>query len=74
MNRRPRIVYTEEQKALMWDRWQKGDSLHDIARLFDRHHTSVRGVLWGRKGRVVGDAQKMVSFHRKLFSSSLIHL
>jgi len=45
MNRRPRIVYTEEQKALMWDRWQKGDSLHEIARLFDRHHTSVRGVL-----------------------------
>jgi len=45
MNRRPRIVYTEEQKSLMWDRWRKGDSLHEIARLFDRHHTSVRGVL-----------------------------
>jgi len=45
MDRRPRIVYTEEQKALMWDRWQKGDSLHEIAGLFDRHHTSVRGVL-----------------------------
>jgi IS30 family transposase len=45
MNRRPRIVYTEEQKALMWDRWQRGDSLHEIGRLFDRHHSSVRGVL-----------------------------
>ena len=45
MNRRPRIVYTEEQKALMWDRWQKGDSLHEIARFFGRHHSSVRGVL-----------------------------
>lgn len=29
----------------MWDRWQKGESLHQIARLFDRHHTSVRGIL-----------------------------
>jgi len=29
----------------MWDRWQKGESLHQIARLFDRHHSSVRGIL-----------------------------
>jgi IS30 family transposase len=29
----------------MWDRWQRGESLHQIARLFDRHHTSVRGIL-----------------------------
>jgi IS30 family transposase len=41
---RTRIYYTEEQKALMWDRWQAGDSLHEIARLFDRHHSSVRGI------------------------------
>jgi len=34
----------------MWDRWQKGDSLHEIARLFDRHHTSVRSVLVGTGG------------------------
>ena len=25
--------------------WQKGDSLHQIAQLFDRHHTSVRRIL-----------------------------
>ncbi len=25
MKYRTRIYYTEEQKALMWDRWQKGD-------------------------------------------------
>ncbi len=24
MKQRPRIYYTEEQKAMMWDRWQKG--------------------------------------------------
>ena len=29
----------------MWDRWQEGESLHQIARLFDRHHSSVRGIL-----------------------------
>ncbi|MCC8362634.1 IS30 family transposase [Lysobacter sp. A6] len=45
MKQRTRIRYTDAQKALMWDRWAKGESLHQIARLFDRHHTSVRGVL-----------------------------
>ena len=29
----------------MWDRWQKGDSLHAIARLFDRSHGSIAGML-----------------------------
>ncbi len=44
MKYRKRIYYTEEQKALMWDRWQKGDSIREIAQLFDRHHSSVRGI------------------------------
>ena len=29
----------------MWDRWQAGDSLHEIAGLFDRGHSSIQGVL-----------------------------
>jgi len=45
LKRRTRIRYTDTQKSLMWDRWQQGESLHQIARLFDRHHTSVRGIL-----------------------------
>jgi len=45
MARRPRTRYTESQKALMWDRWQRGESLHQIAQLFDRHLSSVRRVL-----------------------------
>ena len=45
MKRRTRIRYTDSQKALMWDRWRKGESLHQIARLFDRHHSSVRRIL-----------------------------
>ena len=44
MKYRQRIYYTESQKALMWDRWQKGDSLHAITRLFDRGHSSVQRI------------------------------
>ena len=45
MKQRPRIYYTESQKAIMWDRWQKGESLQQIAQLFDRNHSSVQGIL-----------------------------
>ena len=45
MKQRPRIYYTESQKALMWDRWQKGDSLQQIAQLFGRNHSSVNLIL-----------------------------
>lgn len=45
MKRRPRIYYTEEQKALMWDRWKKGESMGSIARLFDRHHPSIERII-----------------------------
>ena len=41
----PRRHYSEADKALMWDRWQKGESLHTIGRLFERSHTSVRRIL-----------------------------
>jgi hypothetical protein len=45
MKYRTRTFYSETQKAMMWDRWRQGETLHDIARLFDRHHTSVGGIL-----------------------------
>ena len=45
MKRRPRIHYTESQKALMWERWQKGESLQHIAQLFDRNHSSIQRIL-----------------------------
>ena len=45
MKQRPRIYYNAEQRSLMCDRWQKGDSMHVIARLFDRGHSSVQRVL-----------------------------
>ncbi len=45
MKYRTRIYYTEEQKAVMWERWQKGESLHSIALLFDRGHSSITRIL-----------------------------
>ena len=45
MKQRRRIYYTEANKALMWDRWQRGDKLHAIAAGFDRYHSSVFGIL-----------------------------
>lgn len=41
MKQRPRIYYTERQKAQMWERWQKGESLSQIAQLFDRGHSKL---------------------------------
>jgi len=45
MKQRPRIYYTEADKSLIWDRWQKGETMGSIGRLFDRHHSSVEGIL-----------------------------
>jgi len=45
MGYRARIHYTDSQKALMWDRWRKGESLQQIAQLFDRNHSSVSRIL-----------------------------
>jgi len=45
MKYRPRIYYSASQRALIWDRWQKGETLHQIARLFDRYHSSIQGIL-----------------------------
>src|ERR1700754_3299338 len=44
MKRRTRIQYTEADKALMWERWRQGESLHAIARLFNRYHPSIGGI------------------------------
>ena len=45
MKRKTRINYSASQKALMWDRWQRGESLKSIGRLFDRGSGSIYGVL-----------------------------
>mgnify|MGYP001819591487 CR=1 FL=1 len=40
-----RIYYTEADKSLMWDRWQKGESLNSIGRHFGRSHSSIQNIL-----------------------------
>ena len=45
MKRRPRIHYSASQRALIWERWQKGETLHQIARSFDRYHSSIRSIV-----------------------------
>jgi len=44
MKQKTRVYYTDKQKAFMWDRWKQGDSMHDIAALFDRNHTLVQHI------------------------------
>jgi IS30 family transposase len=46
--RRPRL--TEAEKAMLWNRWQQGHSLHAIARSLDTTHTSVRRHLMATGG------------------------
>jgi len=50
MKRRTRIYYSDAQKAEIWDRWQNGESMHSIARSFDRFHTSVQRILTDNGG------------------------
>jgi IS30 family transposase len=45
MKYRTRTFYSDSQKAVMWERWREGATLHQIAKLFDRAHTSVQGIL-----------------------------
>ena len=45
MKQRPRIYYSESQKALMWERWKQGFTLHEIGKIFDRPHTSIHRIL-----------------------------
>jgi IS30 family transposase len=45
MNMRKRIYYNAQQRAIIWERYQQGDSLHDIARFFDRFHSSIQGII-----------------------------
>lgn len=65
MKRRPKIFYTESQKALMWERWKKGESLQKIAQLFDRHHSAIQGIL-AKTGGI-----QPVSRHRSRLALSL---
>jgi DNA-binding CsgD family transcriptional regulator len=40
-----RIYYTEADKALIWERWRKGETLTSIARHFGRGRSSIQGIV-----------------------------
>lgn len=45
MKYRRRIYYSAKQRAEIWDRWQRGESMSSIGRLFDRQSSSVFSVI-----------------------------
>jgi transposase, IS30 family len=45
MKQRPRIYYSASQRTIIWDRWRQGDTIHQIAGLFDRFHPSIQRIL-----------------------------
>ena len=45
MTYRTRLKYSAEQKSEMWDRWQRGESINSIGRIFDRPSSSIFGQL-----------------------------
>ena len=42
---RRRIYYSAAQRAEIWDRWQRGESMSSIGRRFDRHSSSIFSVI-----------------------------
>ena len=45
MKFRRRIYYSAEQRAEIWDRWQRGESMRSVGRVFDRQSSSVFSVI-----------------------------
>ena len=45
MGYRRRIYYSASQRSEIWDRWQRGESMSSIGRLFERNSSSVFSVI-----------------------------
>lgn len=45
MEYRTRIKYSEAQLSDIWDRWQRGETLNAIGRVFDRSSSSIYTLL-----------------------------
>lgn len=45
MKYRRRIYYSSLQRVEIWDRWQRGESMSSIGRVFDRQSSSVFSVI-----------------------------
>ena len=80
MKQRPRIYYSESQKALMWDRWQRGDSLRQIAQLrwatgpqFKQDRTRVKWNLDSRPEWLQETASGLLAFSCAQVHVTLTH-
>ena len=45
MKHRTRLYFSAEQRADIWDRWQRGESMSSIGRLFERESSSIYPIL-----------------------------
>jgi IS30 family transposase len=45
MKQRTRVYFSAEQRADIWDRWQRGESMSSIGRLFERESSSIYSIL-----------------------------
>jgi len=45
MKHRTRIYYSAEQRADIWNRWERGESMSSIGRLFERQSSSIYSIL-----------------------------
>ena len=45
MKHRTRLYFSAEQRADIWNRWQRGESMSSIGRLFERESSSIYPIL-----------------------------
>ena len=71
MSYRRRIYFTAEQKSEIWDRWQRGESLSSIGRLFDRGSSSIYPLL-SRTGGIRPPERKRSRFALTLIEREVV--
>ncbi|TFW30972.1 hypothetical protein E4O92_14780 [Massilia horti] len=64
MAQKPRIYYTDTQKALMWERWRQGESLQKIAQLSEELRRSAFGSVDARRKSVCAARQTAECFEQ----------
>ena len=69
MKYRKRRYFTAAEIAVIWDRWEKGESLNAIARDLGRSHSTIQGLL-ARTGGV--SANLSISLGARLLSSKIL--
>ncbi len=65
MAHRPRIKYSPAQKAAIWDRRQRGESMCSIGHIFDRYSSSIFKQLVARGGSKNSYIATLVERHRR---------